>query len=115
MHLTVADGAGAGEADVLLAVDVSLCSGCSNASSISCSKTTDASRSCRWRVDTGMSDDQALDPNDDTLPPEHPAGSDAPVSAGEALSGEGIGTGAVGPTPANPAEPNADRLPDDDT
>ena len=78
----------------------------------SCSKITSRRR---WWVGTGMSDDQALDPDDDTLPPEHPAGSDAPVSAGEALSGEGIGTGRSGPAPADPAEPNADRLPDDDT
>jgi hypothetical protein len=60
------------------------------------------------------SQDRALDAGDDTLPPEHPAGSDAPVSAGEALSGEGIGTGRSGPSPANVTEPDDDRLPGDD-
>jgi hypothetical protein len=47
---------------------------------------------------------------DDNLPPEHPAGFDAPVSAGEVLSGEGTGTGRAGaasPTPED--EPSKDR------
>jgi hypothetical protein len=59
-------------------------------------------------------DDQALDADDDTLPPEHPAGSDAPVSAGEVLSGEGIGTAGSGQAPASREEPNDDRMPGDD-
>lgn len=57
-------------------------------------------------------DDQALDADDDTLPPEHPAGSDPPVSAGEVLSGEGIGTGIVGAGPAA-VQPERPSAPDD--
>ena len=60
-------------------------------------------------------DDTATDLDDDTLPPEHPAGADAPVSAGEALSGEGIGTGAAGPQPATSPEPTRDEPPGDDS
>jgi hypothetical protein len=61
-----------------------------------------------------FSDDQALDADDDTPPPGHPASSDAPVSAGEVLSGEGLGT-VAGRTPASSGEPNRDRVPGDDT
>jgi len=62
------------------------------------------------------SDDQALDPDDDTLPPEHPVGSDPPVSAGEVLSGEGIGigTGIAGAGRA-PVEPERPLIPDDNS
>lgn len=60
-----------------------------------------------------FSDDQALSAGDDTLPPEHPAGSDAPVSAGEVLSGEGLGTAGPGPSPAG-SRPDHDRIPGDD-
>ena len=59
-------------------------------------------------------DDEALDLDDDTLPPEHPAGSDPPVSAGEVLSGEGIGTGIAGGRPAA-VEPERPTTPGDDS
>jgi hypothetical protein len=59
-------------------------------------------------------DDAELDLDDDTLPPGHPAGSDAPVSAGEALSGEGIGTGASGVAPTPADETTRDAAPGDD-
>ena len=54
------------------------------------------------------SGDEAVDNDDDTLPPEHPAAADAPVSAGEVLSGEGLGmTGAAPATgPDEPAHPS---------
>jgi len=61
------------------------------------------------------SDDVGLDADDDTLPPGHPAGSDATVSAGEALSGEGIGTGAAGAQPRPTDEPTRDATPDADS
>jgi len=54
-------------------------------------------------------DDDAL-ADDDTLPPEHPAGSDGPVSAGEALSGEGIGTGAAGSPPSGTSGRESDEV-----
>jgi hypothetical protein len=53
---------------------------------------------------------------DDALAPGHPAGTDAPVSAGEVLSGEGTGTGKAGPAPATgPEEPTRDAAPGDDS
>jgi hypothetical protein len=60
-------------------------------------------------------DDQTLEADDDTLPPEHPAGADAPVTGGESLSAEGIGTGAAGPIGGTGAEPNRPSTPDEDT
>jgi hypothetical protein len=59
--------------------------------------------------------DPTLDADDDTLPPEHPAGSDATVAAGEVLSGEGVGTVTSGPPPADRREPPDERVPDDNT
>lgn len=64
--------------------------------------------------DLPPADDEHLADDDDTLPPEHPAGADAAVSAGEVLSGEGIGTGASGPTSAPRDEPTRDNAPGDD-
>ena len=55
-------------------------------------------------------DDPTLDLDDDTLPPEHPAGSDSTVSAGEVLSGEGLGSGAA-PGAADAA--TSDHVPGD--
>ena len=60
-------------------------------------------------------DDQELDLDDDTLPPEHPAASDPAVSAGEALSGEGIGTGTTGTQPRPPEQPTRGSTPDLDS
>jgi hypothetical protein len=53
---------------------------------------------------------------DDTLPPEHPAGSDSPISAGEVISGEGPGLGAAGRQPP-PSGEAAERpsIPGDDS
>lgn len=48
-------------------------------------------------------DDATLE-DDDTLPSEHPAGADAPISAGEVLSGEGVGTGRSGASPGASGE-----------
>jgi hypothetical protein len=46
------------------------------------------------------------------LPPEHPAGADTPVSAGEAVSNEGLG-GQLAPTQGGRDEqPAVDRAPD---
>ena len=59
-------------------------------------------------------DDQHVE-RDDTLPPEHPAGADAPVSAGEALSGAGIGTGTAGPIEGRRDEPSRRTEPDETT
>jgi hypothetical protein len=60
-------------------------------------------------------DDQRLDPDDDTLPPEHPAGADPAVSAGEVLSGEGLGTAAAGPAQRPDGEVRSDAIPGDDS
>jgi hypothetical protein len=58
-------------------------------------------------------DDPKLLTDDDTLPPEHPAGSDSTVSAGEVLSGEGLGAAA---TPgAREGAAGADHVPGDDS
>ena len=58
-------------------------------------------------------DDQQLLADDDTLPPEHPAGSDATVSAGEVLSGEGLGRGA--PAGGLAVAASSDAAPGDDS
>lgn len=60
-------------------------------------------------------DDDHLAVDDDTLPPEHPAGADAPVSAGEVLSGEGMGATAAGPLDADREEPTRPSAPGDDS
>jgi hypothetical protein len=57
-------------------------------------------------------DEPRLDPHDDSVPPEHPAGADSTVSAGEVLSGEGIGSAAAGPARRSGAEPD-EALPGD--
>ena len=55
--------------------------------------------------------DEAVDvDDDDALPPEHSAAADAPVSAGEVLSGEGLGMTGAAPAagrdePAHPSLP----------
>jgi len=62
-------------------------------------------------TDRPLRDENVVE-GDGPLPPEHPAGSDAPVSAGEVLSGEGIGTGKAGPGPAtSPTEPPREVTP----
>jgi hypothetical protein len=58
-------------------------------------------------------DDQRLDPDDDTVPPEHPAGADATVSAGEVLSGEGLGSPAAGPAQRPDRDLGTDTVPGD--
>ena len=64
-------------------------------------------------------DDTTLRNDDDTLPAEHPAGVDTAVSAGEALSGEGLGTaaGSLTPTVGDAAGEvdDSQRTPDSDT
>jgi hypothetical protein len=55
-----------------------------------------------------------LDADTEPLPPEHPAGPDTPVSAGEAISGEGPGSGALDPRGGGTGEPPAaERVPGD--
>jgi hypothetical protein len=65
--------------------------------------------------DLPPADDEHLAADDDTLPPEHPAAADAPVSAGEVLSGEGMGSGSSGPTSGPRDEPTQDEVPGDDS
>jgi hypothetical protein len=60
-------------------------------------------------------DDERLATDDDTLPPEHPAGSEAAGSAGEVLSGEGLGTSGAVPADVPHPEPTRDRAPGDDS
>ena len=60
-------------------------------------------------------DDQELDLDDDTLPPEHPAGADPTVSAGEVLSGEGVGTAGAAATTPPDAGVGSDNVPGDDS
>lgn len=58
-------------------------------------------------------DDPELLIDDDTLPPGHPAGSDATVSGGEVLSGEGLGRGAPATGAGDPT--TSDKAPGDDS
>jgi hypothetical protein len=60
-------------------------------------------------------DDDRLADDDDTLPPEHPAGADATGSAGEVLSGEGLGASGPARPEAPHTEPSRDRSPGDDS
>jgi hypothetical protein len=60
-------------------------------------------------------DEQRLDLDDDTLPPEHPAGSESTVSAGEILSGEGLGSPGAASAPHAADEPSNDTQPSDNS